>query len=77
MLTHRMIGGPEGDDFMAGSLSMDPLMHFTPGAFLSSPGLWIGPAVAAALLAAAVRLRRYRDRSQQESATGGDPSLAG
>jgi hypothetical protein len=37
MLAHRMIGGPGGDDFMAGSLSMDPLMHFTPGAFLSSP----------------------------------------
>ena len=61
MLAHSMIGGPGGDDFMAGSLSMDPLMHFTPGAFLSSPGLWIGLAVAAVFLAAAVRLRRYRD----------------
>ena len=61
LLGHRMIGGPGGDDFMTGILSMDPLMHFTPGAFLSSPGLWIGLAVAAAFLAAAVRLRRYRD----------------
>jgi len=61
MLAHRMIGGPGGDDFMAGSLSMDPLMHFTPGAFLGSPGLWIGLAVAAVFLAAAVRRRRYRD----------------
>jgi len=61
MLAHRMIGGPGGDDFMAGSLSMDPLMHFTPGAFLISPGLWIGLTVAAVFLAAAVRLRRYRD----------------
>jgi len=61
MLAHRVIGGPGGDDFMTGSLSMDPLMHFTPGAFLSSPGLWIGLAVAGAFLAAAVRLRRYRD----------------
>jgi len=61
MVAHRMIGGPGGDDFMAGSVSMDPLMHFTPGAFLSSPGLWIGLAVAAVFLAAAVRLRRYRD----------------
>src|SRR5207244_4328532 len=61
MLAQRMIGGPGGDDFMSGSLSMDPLMHFTPGAFLRSPGLWIGLAVAAAFLAAAVRLRRYRD----------------
>jgi ABC-2 type transport system permease protein len=61
MLGHRMIGGPGGDEFMAGSLSMDPLMHFTPGAFLISPGLWIGLAVSAAFLAAAARLRRYRD----------------
>jgi ABC-2 type transport system permease protein len=61
MLGHRMIGGPGGDEFMAGSLSMDPLMHFTPGAFLISPGLWIGLAVAAAFLTAAVRLRRYGD----------------
>jgi ABC-2 type transport system permease protein len=61
MLGNRLIGGGGGDDFMTGSLSMDPLMHFAPGQFLSSPGLWIGLAVAAAFLAAAVRLRRYRD----------------
>jgi ABC-2 type transport system permease protein len=62
MLLHRMLGGGGGsDDFMTGSLSMDPLMHFTPGQFLISPGLWIGLALAAAFLAAAVRLRRYRD----------------
>ncbi|MGE5127321.1 MAG: ABC transporter permease, partial [Betaproteobacteria bacterium] len=61
MLAGRLIGGPGGDDFMAGSLSMQPMMHFTPGAFLGSPGLWIGLAVAAAFLGAAVRLRRYRD----------------
>ena len=60
MLGHRMIGGPD-DDFMAGSLSMHPLMHFAPAAFLTSPGLWIGLVVAAAFLAGAVRLRRYRD----------------
>ena len=59
MLIDRMLGGPAGDDFMASSLSMDPLMHFKPGQFLASPGLWIGLAVAAAFLAAAVRLRRY------------------
>jgi ABC-2 type transport system permease protein len=35
------------------------MTHLTPGVFLSSPGLWIGLAVAAAFLAAAVRLRRY------------------
>jgi len=38
-----------------------PLTQLTPGKFLSSPGLWIGLAVAAALLAAAVRMRRYRE----------------
>jgi ABC-2 type transport system permease protein len=37
----------------------DPMTHIAPG-FLSSPGLWIGLAIAAAFLAAAVRLRRYQ-----------------
>jgi hypothetical protein len=31
------------------------------GEFFINPGLWIGLAVAAAFLAAAVRLRRYRE----------------
>jgi ABC-2 type transport system permease protein len=39
---------------------MDPLSQLNPGGFLVSPGLWIGLAVAAAFLAAAVRLRRYQ-----------------
>jgi len=30
------------------------------GRFISSPGLWIGLALAAVFLAAAVRLRRYQ-----------------
>jgi ABC-2 type transport system permease protein len=38
-----------------------PLAQITPGRFLSSPGLWIGLAFAAAFLAGAVRLRRYRE----------------
>ena len=38
-----------------------PLTQLAPGKFLSSLGLWVGLAVAAALLAAAVRLRRYRE----------------
>jgi ABC-2 type transport system permease protein len=37
-----------------------PLTQLAPGRFLSSPSLWLGLAVAAALLAAAVRLRRYQ-----------------
>ena len=36
------------------------LSQLTPGNFLSTPGLWIGLAFAAAFLAAAVRLRRYQ-----------------
>ena len=38
-----------------------PLAQITPGRFLSSPGLWIGLAFAVVFLAAAVRLRRYRE----------------
>jgi ABC-2 type transport system permease protein len=38
-----------------------PLTQITPGKFLGSPGLWIGLAVTAGFLAAAVRLRRYRE----------------
>ena len=36
----------------------NPMTRITPGAFLASPGLWIGFAVAAIFLAAAVQLRR-------------------
>jgi ABC-2 type transport system permease protein len=38
-----------------------PLTQLAPGRFLSSPSLWVGLIVAAALLAATVRLRRYRE----------------
>ena len=34
--------------------------QFTPGKYLSSPGLWIGLVFAASFIVAAVRLRRYR-----------------
>ncbi len=37
-----------------------PMTHIAPVHFLSSPGLWIGLAIAAIFLAAAVRLRRYQ-----------------
>lgn len=39
---------------------VDRLTQLTPLNFLTSPGLWIGLIFAAAFLAAAVRLRRYR-----------------
>jgi ABC-2 type transport system permease protein len=43
-----------------GHPTIDSLSQLTPGAYLSSPGLWIGLIMAAAFLAAAVRLRPYR-----------------
>jgi ABC-2 type transport system permease protein len=39
----------------------NPMTHIAPHHFLGSPGLWIGLALAAIFLAAAVRLRRYRE----------------
>jgi ABC-2 type transport system permease protein len=60
MLGQR-IGGPEGAASTAGRMSMDSMTQVTPGQFLISPGLWIGLAVAALFLAAAVRVRRYRE----------------
>jgi ABC-2 type transport system permease protein len=39
----------------------DSMTHIAPAHFLGSPGLWIGLALAAVFLAAAVRLRRYRE----------------
>jgi ABC-2 type transport system permease protein len=60
-----MLGNRVGGDTAAvaapGTLPMDLMTHLTPGQFLGSPGLWIGLAVTAAFLAAAVRLRRYRE----------------
>jgi ABC-2 type transport system permease protein len=53
-------GGPEGS-YPPGTMPMDPGTHLTPGRFLGAPSLWIGLAVTAAFLAAAVRLRRHRD----------------
>ncbi len=38
-----------------------PVTQLAPGRFLSTPGLWIGLVFAVLFLAAAVRLRRYRE----------------
>ncbi|HEV2493528.1 MAG TPA: ABC transporter permease [Terriglobia bacterium] len=43
-----------------GSVPVDPLTTLSPGKFLATPGLWTGLVVAAVLLVAAARLRRYR-----------------
>jgi ABC-2 type transport system permease protein len=60
LLEYRFMGGPEGAKFIPGTMSTDPLAQLSPGHFLMSSGLWFGLAVAAAFLAAAVRLRCYR-----------------
>ncbi len=63
LLRYRLLGGfTEAFALQTPcSLPSDPLTQLTPAAFLSTPGLWIGLAFAAAFLAAAVRLRRYRE----------------
>jgi len=59
ILQHRMMGGPSASASTAG-MSIDAMTPFTLPQLLGSPGLWIGLAIAAAFLAGAVRLRRYR-----------------
>ncbi len=61
MIGHRLVGFRA--EAFAGNAHdvIDSVTQLTPGNFLSAPGLWIGLAVAAALLAAAVRMRRYRE----------------
>jgi ABC-2 type transport system permease protein len=59
MIGNRFAGGPEAVT-VAGKWVTDPMTHLTPGNYLMSPGLWIGLAVTAIFLAAAVRLRRSR-----------------
>jgi ABC-2 type transport system permease protein len=44
-----------------GAEPIDPLAALTPGRFLGTPGLWFGLIFAGLLLAAAVRMRRYRE----------------
>jgi ABC-2 type transport system permease protein len=58
MLKYRLLGfAPEAFAFNAHSIDSPQL---TPGRYLSTPGLWLGLLFAAAFIAAAVRLRRYR-----------------
>jgi len=53
-------GGAEGI-YAPHTMPMDPRTQVTPVRFLGTLGLWIGLAVTAGFLAAAVRLRRNRD----------------
>jgi ABC-2 type transport system permease protein len=62
LVKDRLLGfAPGAFDFNAHSgVAINSLTQLTPGRYLSSPGLWLGLVFAAAFLAAAVRLRRYR-----------------
>jgi ABC-2 type transport system permease protein len=60
-LGYRFSGSAAGGSFIPDNGSMDPLMHLTPGQFLITPGLWMGLVFFVACIAAAVRLRRYRE----------------
>jgi ABC-2 type transport system permease protein len=63
MVGHHFMGGPGSSSSAADRMSMGLLMPMTPAQFLTSPGLWIGLALTAAFLAAAVWLRQHREPS--------------
>jgi ABC-2 type transport system permease protein len=60
MLQYRLTG-PQPSNTAPGGTLMDMLSALTPVQFFSTPGLWIGLATAAIFLAAAARVRRYRE----------------
>lgn len=59
LLQNHFMGSSEAAP-MAGGSASDAMTH-TSGNHLASPGMWVGLIITAAFLAAAVRLRRYRD----------------
>jgi ABC-2 type transport system permease protein len=59
-LTSRLSGGMDANPAKGAAMPMMPWPTH-PLEFLTMPGLWIGLAIAAACVAGAVRLRRYRD----------------
>ena len=62
ILKHRLMGfAPHAFGFHGqGHPTIDSLSQLTPGTYLGDAGLWLGLLFAAAFIAAAVRLRRYR-----------------
>jgi ABC-2 type transport system permease protein len=61
MLGSRFAGDTGNAAPRAGDMSMDAMTPFTPLQFVVNPRLWIGLAITAAFLAAAVQLLRYRE----------------
>lgn len=61
MLLSRLGGGPGAIEYPPrGNMPIEAPTLANLGAFLASPGLWMGLAVCAVFLAAAVRVRRYQ-----------------
>ncbi len=61
LVGRRLIGAAPAMQMGPRSMGLDPMTtHVTADRFLMSPGLWIGFALAAVFLIAAVRLRRYQ-----------------
>jgi ABC-2 type transport system permease protein len=60
LLQYRLTGPVPTTTARSGNM-MEMMSALTPAQFFSTPGLWVGLAVAAIFLAAAVRLRRYRE----------------
>jgi ABC-2 type transport system permease protein len=61
MLQYRLTGPQIPTTRAPADTLMDMVSALTPAQFFSTPGLWIGLAISAAFLAAAVRLRRFRE----------------
>jgi ABC-2 type transport system permease protein len=61
MLQYRLTGPEPSTTTARSGNMMEMISALTPAQFFSTPGLWVGLAVAAIFLAAAVRLRRYRE----------------
>jgi ABC-2 type transport system permease protein len=60
LVAHRLAGPEVSSITVTQNIRMDPGMTMSLVNFLSTPGLWLGLALTAAFLSAAVRLRRYR-----------------
>jgi ABC-2 type transport system permease protein len=62
LLRYRLVGwSAEAFEGIVPKVPFSTATQPTPGDFLTTPGLWIGLLLAATFLAAAVRLRRYRE----------------
>jgi len=60
MLKYRFMGHLKSAFEFKGD-RLDSISQLTPGRFLLTPGLWVGLLFAAAFLALAIRIRRYRE----------------